>query len=102
MLDNSSSTEEYYDAELLTFVHELSHTIGAQDHYHSEKIDENGKKYCVNREKCYTCNSETGRPMWCLMDMGIFTNSPDNVNTDMLYCSACMEEIFEHLSHHKD
>ena len=98
----SSSTADYYKDVFSTLVHEISHDIGAIDHYHEILEDEQGNKYCRGGANCYRCNEETGRPMWCIMDQGTITD-PANVDTDNLYCSACLEEIFEHLSsHHKN
>lgn len=95
----SSSTADYYKDVFSTLVHEISHEIGAIDHYHEILKDDQGNDYCRGGENCYRCNEETGRPMWCIMDQGRITN-PDNINTKNLYCPACLKEILEHLADH--
>ena len=85
-----SNSSEYYTKYLDTMVHELAHIVGAPDHYH-EVV--NG--VCKNKERCYQCNSSTGRPEWCLMD-DCYIN-PNDYDAETIFCDACINDIQNHL-----
>ncbi len=77
-------------------MHELSHTIGAKDHYHHViEITEDGEEVCKNAEICSTCGTLEKRDINCLM-----SRATGEVSSAM-YCDSCKEEILAHLeSHH--
>ena len=77
-------------AELL---HEISHIIGAPDHYH-ELV--NG--ICKNREYCNDtyCQGSSGRPTTCLMGR---TDTRDfyYAEAEDIYCTGCYNDIITNL-----
>ena len=83
---------------MVPVIHEISHQIGAPDHYH-EMITINGAEVCRGGELCGTCNPSTGRPTWCVMDDGR-GNDIDINNLNNIYCSGCKNDIINHLNNH--
>lgn len=95
----SSST--YANRELSCLLHEISHQIGAPDHYHELIKDDTGQTVCRGGDMCITCNPLTGRPKWCTMgDDGNWRTDLSYCDMDEVYCEGCREEILEHLASH--
>ena len=84
----SLCTSKYY----YPLIHELSHIIGAPDHYHDLV---NG--VCQNSTICSQC-SATPRPRDCVM--GYRTGYTDLVNGDPwdIYCAFCYADIMQKLN----
>ena len=85
------SSDEIAAASKGTLAHELSHQLGADDHYcyrydsFSDANDEESE-HCAN-QNCYWCNGTAVLPS-CLM-----TKSSDYPDLTSLYCSACKNTI---------
>ena len=81
-----------------TLAHELSHQLGADDHYcyrydsFSDANDEESE-HCTNQNCCW-CNGTALLPD-CLM-----TRSGDYPNLTSLYCSACRNTISTYVENH--
>lgn len=82
-------TVKYY----YPMLHEMSHIIGAPDHYH--RIDPDTKE-CENPILCCRCGSNP-RPIDCVM--GERTGYTDLVNGDPwdIYCEFCYDDIMQKL-----
>ena len=92
MLNNYTSKEVY----AYTFLHEISHSIGAIDHYHDTYYDEEGKEHCLNNEICseYGKNKRDAR---CIMGYGRYGTEP---HLNHLFCEPCKQEINAHIRNH--
>lgn len=88
----ASSTAEYFNDVISTFVHELSHIIGAPDHYHYLGDD----NICDNKELCIQCTPSSGRSTWCIMDKGKI-ESYETHDYSMMYCEHCKNDILTYL-----
>ena len=76
-----------------TFLHELSHQLGAPDHYCYGKL---ASLVCVNLN-CDECYHGMAEPRSCMMSEVI---NIDEYSDTTLYCSDCLDDIREHLSDH--
>lgn len=83
---------------IVTLMHELSHQLGATDHYCYGKPDENSS--CTN-EHCYVCNGQPDEKN-CLMGSDASTYDIETKNIAEIYCESCLNAINSHLtSHHQ-
>lgn len=95
------SASEYADKTLSCLLHEISHQIGAPDHYHEIITNESGERVCRGGDMCIKCHPSTGRPAWCVMgEEGTKRTDLDICGMDEVYCEACLNEIIEHLIDH--
>ena len=86
------SVDSAYRSSKRTLLHEISHQIGAPDHYHEILVDGSGR----GKERCATCGTDP-RPTWCVMD----DTSAVADDAEYIYCAKCTETIYMHLmSHH--
>lgn len=94
----------YADDQLPCLLHEISHEIGAPDHYHEMITNDQGQIVCRGGSMCFVCNPATGRPKWCTMgDDGGWRDDLDTCDMDEVYCEGCRNQIIEHLiGHHFD
>ena len=94
----------YADDQLPCLLHEISHEIGAPDHYHEMITNDQGQRVCRGGSMCFVCNPATGRPQWCTMgDDGGWRDDLDTCDMDEVYCEGCRNQIIEHLiGHHFD
>lgn len=81
----SSNTE-------FTFLHELSHQLGAPDHYCLDP----GSGNCGN-DYCDECINGMSEPRTCIMSRVI---NLDDYSDSVLYCADCLEDIRNHLNDH--
>lgn len=88
------SDSEVRRESLFTFMHELSHQLGAPDHY-CYGIDA-GATVCINTD-CDVCYNGMDRPRSCMMS---YRCDIEAVSEATLYCSSCLFAINEHLSNH--
>jgi len=95
MQDIESNAEEYLRDVLSVVVHEISHDVGAPDHYCEEDPD-NPNGPCLNDAYCTDCHPEYGRAEWCLM---YSTERTDllTCDDDTVYCELCYIDIVNHL-----
>lgn len=101
---NNYSDETIRHQRIYTLLHELSHALGAPDHYCYDETSNN----CNNpTEDCWRCDNGLVAPPTCLMTSR--TSSLElRLNNDQLstlYCSQCMSSthekgIFTHLYNH--
>ena len=95
-----TNSDTYESKVLPTVLHEMSHDIGAPDHYH-EMIERDGQTVCRGGDMCIVCHPDTGRPGWCLM---CTTNHPElssnDCDYDSIYCEACLKDMLNHLNGH--
>ena len=73
-------------------IHELSHQLGAPDHYCYGRINGND---CANKN-CTKCTQHKEPPN-CIMTYR-YDLAKENINT--LYCSSCLATIKAHLKNH--
>ena len=89
---NKPQDKVYYHS-ILSLMHELSHQIGAKDHYCKKGINDEGP--CSNMN-CDTCHNGYLKTRKCIMADGddlLFTDND-------LYCSECITNILTHLNEH--
>ncbi len=94
-IEELSSNKKYFELVAPTLAHELAHQIGAPDHYHEIL----GDGSCTGGDKCKTCNPNSGRPEYCLMnycDIYDFTTR----DIEKLFCPDCLNDIKNHLKLH--
>ena len=97
MLENIyENSTEYHTRMLPVFVHEISHAIGAPDHYH-EPIDDEGT--CRSGDICSKCGTNK-RPEFCIMNQGGNIGNLSEISRDRIYCSWCISDISKHLNDH--
>ena len=109
MVTDESTNENLDDAtirwqRIYSLLHELSHQIGAPDHYCYD-ISSND---CDNpTEDCYKCDHKLDDAPVCLMSGRIddIESRLKNGTLDSLYCSQCLSAIhekgvFTHLNNH--
>lgn len=80
----------YYNGELLTYVHELAHHLGASDHYH----DGEEGQLCKNSAICSVCGGGNARDSWCIM--GLRSKSASallSAGYDELFCEECLSDM---------
>lgn len=75
--------------------HELSHFLGAPDHYH--EIREDGS--CTGGSLCKKCNPSSNRSTTCIMCNG-WQNIASKEDKSQLYCTGCYNDINKHLKDH--
>lgn len=75
--------------------HELSHFLGAPDHYH--EIREDGS--CTGGSLCKKCNPSSNRSTTCIMCNG-WQNIASKEDKSQLYCTGCYNDINNHLKEH--
>lgn len=76
--------------------HELSHSLGAPDHYHEILSDGS----CRGGNLCKVCNPSSARTASCIMCDG-WQDVVKKENKKELYCQGCYNDILAHLkSHH--
>ena len=97
---NSSTHENLGDYEVkkesrFNLIHELSHQLGAPDHYCYKKAGEDEDKKCENKN-CTLCTHHKDPPK-CIMTKRCDL-ADENINT--LYCSSCLATIKAHLKNH--
>lgn len=95
MQEINSSSSQYISSETSVYVHEISHQLGAPDHYH--ELYE-GTEICKNEQYCSVCGGANARSSSCIM----YTTSFDilSANYDSVYCEGCYNDIISHLSNH--
>lgn len=98
---NEITGESYSAAEirmnsLRTFMHEISHQLGAHDHYCSG-ISQFGDN-CTN-PYCDICHFELLQERVCLMTR---LGDVENGNEATLYCTDCIDIITDHIADHHD
>lgn len=71
-------------------MHELAHQFGADDHYHEEDINGN----CINPNTCPRCANTDYK------DLCIMNDHRQVLESDTLFCDACMEDMLAHLNSH--
>lgn len=100
----NQSSSSYANIELPCVLHEISHEIGAPDHYHEIITNDLGESVCRGGSMCSTCHPTTGRPKWCTMgDDGGWRTDLGTCDMDEIYCESCRNQIIEHLiDHHFD
>ena len=86
-----NDTAAIFSERTNTLFHELSHQLGAPDHYCYEDWDENDK--CSN-SYCDRCVYYLDEPRVCIM--GRDTSITDSV----IYCENCFRLISEHIEDH--
>ncbi len=108
MVTNSShdnlSESKIRQERIYTLLHELSHQLGAPDHYCYDETSNN----CNNpTNDCWRCDRGLTEPPECLMTsrMSDLESKLNNGNLDTIYCSQCMSSthskgIFTHLNNH--
>lgn len=103
MISNYSSVE----ITKSTFVHEMSHIVGAPDHYHERKQDSYGVWYCYSGDICsgtyagsVPCEfgATNPRPYNCLMNVS--SKSLENVSYEDVFCSECLNDMLEYSIKH--
>lgn len=75
-------------------MHELSHQLGAPDHY-CYGI-EPGETSCIN-DHCDICVNGETRERSCMMT---YRYDIEDTKESTLYCSSCLADIGNHLSGH--
>ena len=87
----NKSDEDVYFYSIRSLIHELSHQLGAPDHY----CRKNGKP-CSN-ENCDICYKDYIYTRKCVMG----DNSDFSItDPDSIYCSECISTILAHLNEH--
>ncbi len=90
----NENTETEINVEIrFDLLHEVSHQIGAGDHYCDL---EQGRTVCDNVQ-CYACVLHLENEPDCIMSN---RENIENSDIDDLYCSDCIELIEAHLSNH--
>ena len=93
-----SSASAYSSSMLPCLTHEISHEIGAPDHYHEILSDGT----CRGGAMCSDCHPSTGRSSWCIMD-DCWRSDLLTCDNDRLYCEGCYKDVILHLvSHHNE
>ena len=90
---NNKSTTLVNKESRFTLLHELSHQLGAPDHYCYGVNALTGK--CRN-ENCCTCNGQAV-PTICMMNARCDVEARDLLN---LYCGDCIDDIMTHIKNH--
>lgn len=90
----NKSDSEVRKQSIFTLMHELSHQLGAHDHYCYGIAT--GSSVCSNTycDVCYMGKTETRD---CMMS---FRYDIEATDEDVLYCSACLGDIDTHLTDH--
>lgn len=89
---SNKSTQNVNIESRFDLLHELSHQLGAPDHYCYG--DQEASGHCSNTN-CRTCN---GLPqLTCVMTS---RKNIESINTSSLYCSACRSTIQNHVNGH--
>ena len=79
---------------IFTLMHELSHQLGAPDHYcYGPSTTSEG---CAN-PNCDTCYMGRDAERPCMMTYRYDIEATDE---DVLYCSSCLQTIATHLTDH--
>ena len=89
---NKPQDKVYYHS-ILSLMHELSHQIGAKDHYCKKGITDVGPCSNMNCDKCHNGYQETRKCIMADGDELLFTDND-------LYCSECITNILTHLNEH--
>lgn len=90
----NKSDSEVRKESIFTLMHELSHQLGAPDHY-CYGIKE-GETMCSNKN-CDICYMGRTTIRSCMMS---YRCNIENINDATLYCSSCLADICNHLSDH--
>ncbi|MBR3961247.1 MAG: RICIN domain-containing protein [Clostridia bacterium] len=99
---NEITGENYNDAKireenLLTLMHEISHQLGAYDHYcRKDNVQQNAP--CSN-PNCDLCRVGLTQKRACLMSC---VGDVENGDESSLYCSDCISIINAHIADHHD
>lgn len=90
----NKSDSEVRKESIFTLMHELSHQLGAPDHY-CGGIKE-GQSVCSNTN-CDVCYMGMPQPRTCIMS---YRYDIEARNVSTLYCSSCQAVINDHLMNH--
>ena len=90
----NKSDAEVRKESIFTLMHELSHQLGAPDHYCYGIPD--GSKVCSNTS-CDICYMGRETMRSCMMTYRYDIEATDE---DVLYCSSCLQIIAAHLTDH--
>ena len=90
----NSNDAEVRKESIFTLMHELSHQLGAPDHYcYGPSTTSEG---CAN-PNCDTCYMGRDAERPCMMTYRYDIEATDE---DVLYCSSCLQIIAAHLTDH--
>ncbi len=93
-IDTNTFEEDVYRENVFTLIHELSHQIGAPDHYcYGIK---NGDSVCSNNY-CDECRNGYSEPRSCLMS---YRYDISTLTDEEMYCNDCITAINAHLANH--
>lgn len=90
----NESDAEVRKKSIFTLMHELSHQLGAPDHYCYGVSA--GSSVCVNTN-CDICYMGETVARTCMMSYRYDIEARDE---DVLYCSSCLQDIAAHLTNH--
>lgn len=89
--------EQIAEENMFSLIHELSHQIGAPDHYCAEDWNEDDEvKKCTN-DHCDECVNEMDAPRPCIMSYIYYIST---LTDEEMYCSDCIRDINGHLDTH--
>ncbi len=88
------NSPKYYDDQLRMLIHEISHQIGAVDHYHEIRSDGT----CIGGDSCDDCGRRP-RPEDCIMDHDNLGNLKTR-ESHTIWCQGCRQDIEAHLNLH--